>query len=331
MKHLLVVLVLANLHGTIHCQEISREVKWSILSQFDAQWLYFRMLKNPLLSYEETHDGANWKNPSRLLLPNQLIGRDYFPDVKISRWGEPATGGNKYIRMNMPDLYLVKKGDNMLYVEKNFRNDSIKNSLRVNVYDSIFPYDNCFLVCYDGWGNYTFQGGNVRWGEWQDVGFIKRVDYVGYARGVQFGIENVLPYNPEFSNKIKNFRPEFPNYVYTCNRLNSLLTKCCVIIGAPEGKEDQLIEYIYYTNIPEKTGDTDENHYYEMRYILPTQIKSIKERHLEKRRLTDEEQKYILERENGMGFFIERKRKIEPEEEIIIETTDDVKNENTDI
>ncbi len=235
--------------------------------------------------------------------------------IKVSDWGAPKNG---YISFPDEGFYLVEKGNGYTNEKRNF-SDSVLDVVHLNLYDSIFPYDNRFLIKYvytdkSFVDHFSFHSGNVEWGDWKDTGFVHDVDVVGYIRGVQFKVDNVFQFSSEFSDKIKKFRPNFPNYVYTSNHSYTLLGKSCLIIGAPSGKEDELVEYIYYSNLPEKTGDPDETHYYEMRYILPTKIKSVKERHLEKRRLTDEEQKYVLNWDNKMFPFLERK----PVEEKVI-------------
>ncbi|MDR3057464.1 MAG: hypothetical protein LBU84_04900 [Prevotella sp.] len=307
-------------------QEISKDIKFHITMDFETQWHYFRMKRNPLLSYEETHDGANWKIP--FLIPEKFYVGYYEAELKISRWGPAKTPryvGDVYypfVDMHDPNYYLVEKKDGLLGIKRAFMTDSIIDTMQLNIYDSIFPYDNRFLAVVknnDKYGDpiFRFHSGNVEWGEWRDAHYRHSVDYCGYIRGVQFSIENVIKFNQGFSDKIKQFRPEYPDYVYTANRYSSLLTPMCVIIGAPQGKEDQLIEYIYYCNIPEKTGDPDLEHYYEMRYILPTQITSIKERRLEKRLLTDEEKNYIFDDTNEMFYYVERY--VEPDVEIILD------------
>jgi len=320
MRRIIILIILINLVLSANSQEIDREKKLDIIYQFVTDWEYFRMKRNPLLLYEETHDGANWRTP--FLIPKIFFTGNYEPELIISEWGKPKAyspdkfGQNEYIDLRSCGFYLVEKKDGLLGIKKEFMTDSIIDTMQLNIYDSIFPYDNRFLVkniYIDGKGyseDFSFHSGNVEWGEWKDVSYIKRVDYCGYICGVQFGIENVYKFRQDFSDKIKQFRPEFPDYVYTDNRSISLLTNGFVIIGAPEGKEDQLVEYIYYSNLPEKTGDSDITHYYEMRYILPTQIKSIKERRLEKRRLSDEEQKYILEGNNGMLLYLDGEESI---------------------
>jgi hypothetical protein len=126
---------------------------------------------------------------------------------------------------------------------------------------------------------------------------------MGYVRGVQFRVRHVHYFKQGYSDNIKKYRPEFPDYEYTRAQL-SLLSNGHLLIGAPEGKAGELIEFIYYTDNPKKTGD-ERGQYYEMRYILPSNIESIKERRLEKRKLTEEENKSLFERDNPLSYFID--------------------------
>jgi hypothetical protein len=324
MKRIITIVLLINLFLSGYGQQNDRERKkreFDITNQFEMDWYYFRMLKNSEIPDTVKYIDRSRANPYRMFQPEKMRYSGgayyYWPDIKISDWGKSkGDKPNEYVDLRSSNFYLVEKKDGLLSINKNILTEEVLDSIRLNIYDSIFPYDNRFLVVnkrknviVDG-SDYTFHSGNVEWGEWRDVGFWRAVDHCGYIRGVQFGIENVIKFRQEFSDKIRAFRPDFPNYVYTENRDISLLTNGFVIIGAPKGKEDQLVEYIYYSNLPEKTGDSDETHYYEMRYILPTRIKSIKERRLEKRPLTNEEQKYILNWENKMIMFLDGKESI---------------------
>ena len=306
MKRLviLLLLLLANMYGNIYCQEIDREVKLNIQIQFETDWLYFRMLKNPLIPDTVKFIDRSKANPYNMLISEKILGRGYFPYPKISRWGDTyPENGMKYVRMGN-HLFLVEKDDGISYIKKEYFPERVVDSIHINVYDSIFPYDNRFLVVDDGWGHYTFHSGNVMWGNWDDVRFTKRVDFVGYVRGSQFGVEQVLYYNQGFSERICQARPDFPDYVYTeAHHCDIMMGR--LLIGAPKGKEDQLIEFIYYCDNPAKTGDPDRNHLYEMRYIMPTNIKSISERHWEKRKLSDEEMENFYNENNPLRYYVD--------------------------
>lgn len=319
MKYIVILLITVfSYFSSISGQEIHWEKKMKIEMYFLTDWEYFRMQKNPLLTYEETHDGANWKVP--FLIPKKFYRDDFTPDLKISRWDEFSGSyedlnrkRHNYLFVAKPSFYLVEKRNGLLGLKKDFYTEEILDSMQLNIYDSIFPYDNRFMAVDKGNRQFTFHSGNVLWGEWRDVGYICRVDYVGYVRGVQFGVERVRPFIWEESQAIRRLRPEYPDYVYA-HADRSLLSSTHLLIAAPQGKEDQLVEFIYYTNKPEKTGDENLEHFYEMRYILPTQIKSIKERRLEKRLLSDKEKKMILSGENDMIYFVDALRVIEPDE-----------------
>lgn len=319
MKYIVILLITVfSYFSSISGQEIHWEKKMKIEMYFLTDWEYFRMQKNPLLTYEETHDGANWKVP--FLIPKKFYRDDFTPDIKISRWVEEDRGYTDlkgkthfYVDIGGASFYIVEKRNGLLGLKKNFYTEEILDSMQLNIYDSIFPYDNRFMAVDKGNNRFTFHSGNVLWGEWRDIGFIHDVDIVGLVRGVQFGVERVRPLIWEESQAIRRLRPEYPDYVYA-HADRSLLSSTHLLIAAPQGKEDQLVEFIYYTNKPEKTGDENLEHFYEMRYILPTEIKSIKERRLEKRLLSDEEKEMIFNVENKMFFFIDPLRVIEPEE-----------------
>jgi hypothetical protein len=202
-------------------------------------------------------------------------------------------------------LYLVEKGNG--WTGYRYTTGLRRDTVYSDVHDSIFPYDNRFIVCDKGKNKFTFHAGNVQWGSWWDLGVILRVDYVGFVRGVQFDVDPVILYDSKLSEAIRKERPEYPDYEYTI-ALRSLFTDGHLLIGAPKGKEDQLVEFIYYTRDPAKTGELDSEHYYEMRYILPTEIESIKERRLEKRKLTEDEQKNFLRLDswNPLRRFVDR-------------------------
>lgn len=307
-KVLILILFLTNVFGIIYCQKIDQEVELKIQIQFETDWLYFRMLKNPLLPDTEKYVDRSRANPYDMLISKKIHGRGYFPYPKVSHWGEPrllaSSRGERYVNMGMPHLFLIEKGDGILYEKKEYFTDKVIDSININVYDSIFPYDNRFIVANDGFGHYTFHGGNIEWGDWKDVRFSKTIDCIGYVRGVQFGVDNVRYFDYELSERIRQARPDFPDYVYTeAHHCDIMMGR--LLIGAPKGKEDRLIEFIYYCDNPAKTGDPDRSHLYEMRYIMPTNIKSISERHWEKRRLSDKEMETFYNEDNPLRYYVD--------------------------
>lgn len=317
-RTILFIMTLLSIHISLYCQEIGWEKELDLEIRFVTDWHYFRMQKNPLLSYEETHDGRNWKVP--FLIPKKYFTEYYRTDIKISRWDKFPGSYNdlegkqhNYRYVAKPSFYLIEKGDGLLGLKINFYTKEILDSMQVDIANELFPYDNRFMAVDIGGNKFTFHSGNVTWGEWRDIGYTRQVDFVGYVRGVQFGVELMRPFIWGESQAIRRLRPEYPDYVYA-HADRSLLSSSHLLVAAPEGKEDQLVEFIYYTNKPDKTGDDDLSHFYEMRYILPTQIKTIKERRLEKRLLRDDEKQMLFNPENKMFFFIDPLRMEEPVE-----------------
>lgn len=321
MKHIVIILLIS-LSTPIFCQNISFDTKIDLKYNFITDWVYFRMQKNPLLPYEETHDErGGWTNPFKF--HRSFFDTYMVQDLKISRWVEDGyytdLKGKEHFYVDFIEgsrFYIAEKRNGLPGVKRYAGlkgEELLPDSTCLDIYNELFPYDNRFLAVDKGNNQFTFHSGNVLWGEWRDIGFIHDVDVVGLVRGVQFGVERVRPFIWEESQAIRRLRPEYPDYVYA-HADRSLLSSTHLLIAAPQGKEDQLVEFIYYTNKPEKTGDENLEHFYEMRYILPTEIKSIKERRLEKRLLSDKEKEMILSGENDMIYFVDPLRVIEPDE-----------------
>ena len=274
-------------------QQYIESIKDNVENNFWGSWQTFRWRYCPLLPFERTH----WSE-------FDLKTPDLIPDSIKAKGGIFYTLDFKLTELNpyhvFPKFFILEKTDGFKLIKHNIYNRLERDSITYNIYDSLFPYDNRFLVClYDSTGNNLgFFGGNVLWDSWYKTGRTLDAANVGWMRGVQFGVQDVMyyyvPRDTAEINEIKRLRPQFPNYDYAWAK-KSFFTQSSLLIGAPKGKEDDLVEFIWYTNNPKKTGDTSyRNSLYEMRYILPTAIKSIKERRLEKRKLEGDEYKQIL-------------------------------------
>ena len=265
---------------------------------FITDWIHFRMWVNPALSYEETHDQwGSWKNPFTLF--NYDAFSDYYiADLKVHNWdslqwrqqiryGNPR---NTYAHISIKGYYVIEKGNGLPGVWNEWRplEEGVPDTFTLHVYDELFPYDNRFLVYYDpkNKNKAVYYSGNVNWDTNEKYGGMP-IEYAALMRGVQFGVERVCRISDVKRDSLRKLLPNQPNYNYVTAEA-SFLNTGNLIIGGPEGKEHLLIELIYYTDDPKKTGDA-EKVFYEMRYILPTKINSIKERRLEKRKLSDEE------------------------------------------
>jgi hypothetical protein len=287
----------------VFAQELSDESRITIRREFVSSWSYFRILKDPTVSIEKYRSRGGWIIPD--IFPEKFY-RSYMPQIKI--YPVKTNWSSKIVNLDDRYFYVIEKDNGMTGVNVRTWDHSLKDTLRVSVNDSIFPYDNRFLVYYtpytwDGkWiGKTYFCAGNVQWCAPKDIPVMKEVDMMGYIRGVQFDVRYVRYFNEVYSNSIKKYRPDYPDYEYT-RAQRSLLSLGHLLIGAPKGKAGELIEFIYYTDNPKKTGD-ERGQYYEMRYILPSEIKSIKERRLEKRKLTEEEIKELID--SPLSYFIE--------------------------
>jgi hypothetical protein len=287
-------------------QGLPSEIYWKVVDAFISDWSYFRMQKNPLLTFEETHDKwGDWKNP--FLIPDTFFRKHYPPVIKITPWFPDAQADDERdkgsIIDNMYGCYVVEKGDGITGIKRDLWTQRPLDTLHLNIYDSIFPYDNRFLICKTLNGGYRSFSGNATWGTWYyDLFWYKDVASLGHIRGVQFEVKRVNHINKPQQDEIRQIRSEYPDYEYAL--ANSSLLSCGrLLIAAPKGKEDKLIEYIYYTNDSRKTKDKDKKNFYEFRYILPTEIKSVKERRQEVRKLSQEE--YMMIDKSYLSKFIE--------------------------
>ena len=303
MKRIASVILTSIFVMNIFAQKLTLQDSLTINSEFVTSWAYFRVLKDPTVSIEKYRSNSGVIIPN--VFPKEFYG-NYMAQIKI--YPVEQMWGNECVGLDPRDFYVIEKDDGIIGKNVWKSDHTMKDTIQVYVNDSIFPYDNRFLVIYfpytwDGkWvGKTYFCAGNVQWCDLKDIPVMKGVDMMGYIRGVQFDVRYVRRFSQVYSDTIKKYRPDFPDYEYTyANR--SLLSLGHLLIGSPKGKAGELIEFIYYTDNPKKTGD-ERGQYYEMRYILPTNIKSITERRLEKRKLTEEESKSLLE--SPLHYFIE--------------------------
>ncbi|NDV45665.1 hypothetical protein D0T49_01190 [Paludibacter sp. 221] len=259
-------------------------------SRFFSSWVNFRAKKNPFIP-KEKHNmySSEYTNPFDLIIPEVYYTERYSPpNIKITKWGETKyrnkTGFGDF------DFYLIEKEDDYIALRRNWRTGEVLDSMYINAYDSIFPYDNRSLAYIDYLDKQIkFFSGNVMWDYWETTGLhsIERLNSVAYIRGVQFAVDGVSWINSAFSDSVRSLRPEYPDYEYT-DAIESLLSYGKLLIASPKGKATEYLEFIFYSGIGKRTGDED-GIYYEFRYILPTEIKEITERRLEKRKLTEEE------------------------------------------
>ena len=316
-KRLSLVVLISIICLDAFSQDLEKYEYVRLRGAFFSDWLQFRLYQDPTLPREKTHNEYGQWRHSLALLPGegQFVLDGYRPEITVRKWGITPPG---FVNLGLSThFYLVEKENGLPSIKRERYPDRIVDSINIYVNDSIFPYDNRFLAIKVG-ERYEFCSGNAMWSQWEGiVPFRPRVDIVGYVRGVQFGVERVRPYKAKFSEEIRALRPDFPDYEYTVAH-ESLLTRARLLIAAPRGKETELIEYIYYTNDSIKTHDPNPDNYYEMRYIIPTEIKSIKERRLEKRLLRPEEVEAVMPN-NPLVYYREMPPPNHIREEIILE------------
>lgn len=306
------------LYGKSESQKpISEDLFYAIQVEFITDWAYFRMRRNPLLAYKETHtEWGEWKRPSQVkgILPDTFFTKNYEPDIKIYRWEYVYKRCPGCEQVRNPFLYIVEKEDGIAGIRREWFTHKIIDTLRLNVYDSIFPYDNRFLVYYtehEDVRKCIFYSGNVDWVEpfFNDDMTIKDV---AMLRGVQFGLEYVRKLEQKMIDSLRKLRPEYPDYVYVTAD-ESFVSRGKILIAGHEKTILDYIEFIFYSDDPIKTGDS-RGVYYEMRYLLPSNIKSITERRLVKRKLTEEEHNKMFLSLNYLRTFRDMTYEMKEEE-----------------
>ena len=183
--------------------------------------------------------------------------------------------------------------------------EHLKDTVHVSVYDSLFHYDNRFLVYVPeiDRGPIYFYSGNVEWDGWRYLNFgVNHLRDVAYVRGVQFGLQELRWRLPdEWIEDFNEYLPEYSGWEFACAD-KSFFTHGRLLITSPHEKATEYMEFLFYSDNPEKTGDKV-GVYYEFKYIFPTIIKSISERRMEKRKLTTEEFEKI--RSTSLRYFLD--------------------------
>jgi hypothetical protein len=297
MKKIILILILfCGLVINTKAQKIpiTRELSSTIRTAFITEWEYFRMLRNPLIQDEEKYDGRSRKRPSKVIpILDTFHTNWYEPDIKIYQWESVYKQHKDSNPLVNPFLFIIEKKDGITGIRREKWTNKILDTLRLNVYDSIFPYDNRFLVYYNEYEDARkciFYSGNVDWIE--KIGNMSDIGSVGDIRGVQFGVGYVKTLEHGMTDSLRKLRPEYPDYVYATAD-ESFISRGKILIAGHENNLSDYIEFIFYSDDSTKTGDS-KGAYYEMRYLLPTNIKSIKERRMEKRKLSAEEQKQFF-------------------------------------
>jgi hypothetical protein len=288
MKEVVYIMLMMMIVGHSYGQD--KELQDKIRERFFTRWLYFRMEKTPLLSYDDIHDQyGRLRYPWEILLPEEFSNMHEM-QIKILPWYSQES--HHGLKLQGEDFFfIIEKGDGLTGIKWDyFTYEQVTpiDTLHINVYDSLFLYDNRFLAAHCLDGRIRFYSGNVLWDDLKEVINIPSLDCVAYIRGVQFGIQRIRELKPEWVSAITGQFPEYSGWEFVYAEEAPVLTYGQVLITAPTGKAKDCLEIIYYTDNPAVTGD-EEDVYYEMKYKLPTDIKMITERRLEKRKLPAEE------------------------------------------
>jgi hypothetical protein len=113
IRLLLICVFLSQLNGYAQNHKgVTADIYRFIEREFMTEWHYFRMQKNPLLSYEETHDKwGNWKYP--FLIPEEFFDKQCTPIINVRHWADIQKYNQEkgYVAVLDTNFYLIEKGN----------------------------------------------------------------------------------------------------------------------------------------------------------------------------------------------------------------------------
>lgn len=290
-----------------------------IKSQFMSDWLSYRMEKNSEYSRNDWYDVEKGMpcNPFKFILRDTINYKRYDMLFSIREW--PDSSYSKFDIQKLDGLgnyYLVEKRGNVFrkqILEGVIYSDSVKalpDTIKVNAYSEQFPYDDRFLYYYDKEKDQLWNiSGNI---EWNNTPYRSNLpQYYILTRLAQYDVKMVQDYRI-FLNSKKNSTNIYDSLLRDSKHRyyiaeSSLLSEGRLLIRTPFNsknvKYDKLIEVIFYTLNPLKTGDKDGKTMMEYRYSIRSFIEKSNERTPAIRKLSNEEKQRILN--SNMRFFVE--------------------------
>lgn len=280
--------------------EIPIHAYLEIVRAFEGRWLDYRMRTNPLIPREVWYDAHN------------NVPRDYY-SVVLGDTIDPHLFELLYSVRKFPDssyagspssalgfhYYLVEKKENV-FVSRVFgqAGTSSRDTIKVNAYAELYPYDNYFVFYYDkdrGEPHVRAIGGNIAW-EAMPYRYNLPFGYIT-ARLVQYKVHPPISYGG-FIQEVKGLRNDTlamsKNKEYWVAQ-KSLLSKNPILISTPpysnsrKKSYDDEIGILYYSRCPAITGDSTCKTICEVKYTIKPHVVDIRERHPTIRILSDEE------------------------------------------
>lgn len=244
---------------------ISMNVFLCLRGKFQDNWLRYIMTTHPEYDKEDWYDNYKkmHKDYYKFVLGDTLEGGDYYLDFTIKKWPELefplGIPFNAERIVPYKNFYLIEKKRNIFidYCPDTTFCDKT-DTIEVDAQSKYYPFDERFLVYYDPI-NEPYQprwlSGNVHWNALPEYPFNYNWECAPLIRLAQYGVERLRLYhskNP--SRECNNFIDKFKYKYYIAEK--SLLTDGYLWIRTPYISDDSQYEMIYFTNRPEKTGDT---------------------------------------------------------------------------
>ena len=288
-----------------------------IARAFEGKWLDYRMRTNPQIPHEVWYDNENNQPRDfyKVVLNDTINPRLFeliytirkFPDSTYTGGLDGGLGYHYYLVEKKENVF-VKKFDGDNYPDRNGSPDSIK----VNAYSELYPYDNYFVFYYDPNRGEPFAraiGGNIAW---DAMPYRYNLPY-GYinARLVQYQVKDPIYYGGflQLEKGIRGDTLDLNKYKEYYVARKSLLSNGPILISTPiwnydSGMSyDDEIEIIYYSRCPALTGDPKKRVICEVKYCIKPHVTDITERYPTIRNLSEEERSIVVG--GNMRFFID--------------------------
>lgn len=236
-----------------------------IRDKFPATWLHYIMTTHPEYDKNDLYrkDIDMYKDQYQYVLGDTIEPGKHRLYFTIKKWPElDKPLGIPYNAERITpykNYYLIEKKRNIFIdycadTSLGCKTDTIE----VDAQSKYYPFDERFLVYYDPVNaprQPRWLSGNVHWNTLPEYPFNYNWECAPLIRLAQYGVERLRLYHSEYPSRASNNFTDKLKYQYYIAE-KSLLTDGYLWIRTPYISDDSQYEMIYFTNRPEKTGDT---------------------------------------------------------------------------
>ncbi len=258
---------------------ISMNVYLCFRDMFPAEWLLYIMTTHPEYDKSDLYrkDIDMYKDQYQYVLGDTIEPGKHRLYFTIKKWPELEKPlGIPYNAEHIipyKNFYLIEKKRNIFI---DYCPDTTlgckTDTIEVNAQSRYYPFDERFLVYYDP-VNAPYQprwlSGNVHWNSLPNNHINVNWMSEPLIRLAQYGVGKLRVYYNDTPGYDNNDFADRPIYEYFVAE-KSLLTDGYLWIRTPYNNNDSQYEMIYFTNRPEKTGDTTRTTMRKYHYTIKT-------------------------------------------------------------